>query len=173
MGMIRELFSSDFEVVLQVVNDGAQAYKGVIPDDVREEPYMLAEELKREIASGVRFYGWMEDGIVVGVMGIQPVREVTLIRHAYVLTGYQKKGIGGKLLEHLLGLAGTEEVLVGTWEKAVWAIRFYEKHGFRQVPREEKDRLLRRYWNISERQIETSVVLRLVRGQEHGVREAI
>jgi len=165
MAMIRELYPSDFEAILLVVNDGAQAYKGVIPDDVWKEPYMSAEELKSEISSGVSFYGWTENGVIVGVMGIQPVGEVTLIRHSYVLTGYQRTGIGGKLLEYLVGLARTEEVLVGTWEKAVWAIHFYEKHGFRQVSRAEKDSLLRRYWSIPERQIETSVVLRFRRGQ--------
>ncbi len=161
--MIRKLSSSaDFETLLAVVNDGAQAYKGVIPEDVWREPYMTREELSKEIASGVTFYGWVENGLVLGVMGFQPTEDVTLIRHSYVLAAHQRKGIGGKLLEHLVSLARTEEVLVGTWEKAVWAVYFYEKHGFRQVSKGEKDRLLRRYWKIPERQIETSVVLRLV-----------
>ena len=159
--MIRKLTSSDFETILAVVNDGAQAYKGVIPEDVWREPYMTREELSKETASGATFYGWVKNGLVLGVMGFQPTEDVTLIRHSYVLAAHQRKGIGGKLLEHLVGLARTE-VLVGTWEKAVWAVRFYEKHGFRQVSKGEKDRLLRRYWKISERQIETSVVLRLV-----------
>ena len=122
---------------------------------------MSAEELREEIESGVEFYGWVEDNVLVAVMGIQPINDVTLIRHAYVLTNRQRRGIGEKLLRHLLSLARTVEVLVGTWEAAYWAIRFYEKHGFRLVTREEKDRLLRKYWNIPERQIETSVVLEL------------
>lgn len=161
--MIRELASSDFETILAVVNDGAQAYKGVIPEDVWKEPYMTREELSKEVASGVKFYAWVENGSVLGVMGFQRVGDVTLIRHSYVLAICQRKGIGGRLLEHLVGLARTEEVLVGTWEKAVWAVHFYERHGFRLVSKSEKDQLLQRYWKISERQIETSVVLRLVR----------
>jgi GNAT superfamily N-acetyltransferase len=122
---------------------------------------MSAEELREEIESGVEFYGWMEDNVLVAVMGIQLVNDVTLIRHAYVLTNRQRRGIGEKLLRHLLSLARTSEVLVGSWEAAYWATRFYEKHGFRLVTREEKDMLLRKYWNIPERQIETSVVLEL------------
>jgi GNAT superfamily N-acetyltransferase len=159
--MICRLSLSEFDSMLNVVNDAAQAYKGVIPEARWKEPYMPAEELRKEIESGVEFYGWKEDNILVGVMGIQLVNDVTLIRHAYVLTDHQRRGIGEKLLKHLLGLARTSEVLVGTWEAAYWAIRFYEKHGFTLVSKEEKDRLLRKYWNIPERQIETSVVLKL------------
>jgi len=122
---------------------------------------MSAEELRGEIESGVEFYGWVEDDVVVAVMGIQRVNDVTLIRHAYVLTRRQRRGIGEKLLNHLLSLARTSEVLVGTWEAAHWATRFYEKHGFKLASKEEKDRLLRKYWNIPERQVETSVVLKL------------
>jgi len=122
---------------------------------------MPAEELKEEIESGVIFYGWKEDGVLVAVMGIQQVNDVTLIRHAYVLTSRQRRGIGEKLLRNLLSMARTSEVLVGTWKAASWAIRFYEKHGFRLVSNEEKNRLLRKYWNIPERQVETSVVLKL------------
>jgi GNAT superfamily N-acetyltransferase len=147
--------------MLNVVNDAAQAYKGVIPEDRWKEPYMSAEELRKEIESGVEFYGWKEDNVLVAVMGSQRVNDVTLIRHAYVLTDNQRRGIGEKLLKHLLGLARTSEVLIGTWEAAYWAVRFYEKHGFRLVSKEEKGRLLRKYWNIPERQIETSVVLKL------------
>ena len=146
---------------MHVVNDAAEAYRGVIPEDRWKKPYMSAEELREEIESGVEFYGWMEDNVLVAVMGIQLVNDVTLIRHAYVLTNRQRRGIGEKLLKYLLSLARNSEVLVGTWEAAYWAIRFYEKHGFRLVTREEKDRLLREYWNIPERQIETSVVLEL------------
>ena len=122
---------------------------------------MSAEELRKEIESGVEFYGWLEENVLVGVMGIQLVNDVTLIRHAYVLRDHQRRGIGENLLDYLVSLARTCEVLVGTWEAAHWAIRFYEKHGFKLVSKEEKDRLLRKYWNIPERQIETSVVLKL------------
>lgn len=159
--MICRLSLSEFDSMLNVVNDAAQAYKGVIPEDRWKEPYMPAEELRKEIESGVEFYGWMENGALVAVMGIQLVNDVTLIRHAYVLTNHQRRGIGENLLKHLMSLARTSEVLVGTWEAAYWAVRFYEKHGFRVVSREEKDRLLRKYWDIPERQVETSVVLKL------------
>jgi GNAT superfamily N-acetyltransferase len=159
--MICRLSSSNLESILNVVNDAAQAYKSVIPIDRWKELYMLIEELKTEIESGVEFYGLMEDNVLVAVMGIQLVNDVTLIRHAYVLTNHQRMGIGENLLNHLVRLARTCEVLVGTWEAAHWAIRFYQKHGFKLVSKEEKDRLLRKYWNIPERQIETSVVLKL------------
>jgi GNAT superfamily N-acetyltransferase len=152
---------SEFNTILHVVNDAAEAYRGVIPEDRWKEPYMSAEELRGEIESGVEFYGWVEGNVLVAVMGIQLVNDVTLIRHAYVLISHQRRGIGEKLLKHLLSLARTGEVLVGTWEAAQWAIRFYEKHGFKLVSKEEKDRLLRKYWNIPERQTETSVVLKL------------
>jgi GNAT superfamily N-acetyltransferase len=159
--MIRKLRPAEINSILHVVNDAAEAYRGVIPEDRWKEPYMSAEELRGEIESGVEFYGWMEGNVLVAVMGIQRVNDVTLIRHAYVLTGRQRRGMGEKLLKHLLSLAGTSEVLVGTWEAARWAVRFYEKHGFKLVSREEKGRLLRKYWNIPERQVETSVVLKL------------
>jgi GNAT superfamily N-acetyltransferase len=159
--MIRRLQPSEFNSILYVVNDAAEAYKGVIPEDRWKEPYMSTEELRGEIESGVEFYGLMEDDVLVAVMGIQLVNDVTLIRHAYVLTNYQRRGIGEKLLKHLLSLAGTSEVLVGTWEAANWAVRFYQKNGFTLVTNKKKDELLRRYWNIPERQIETSVVLKL------------
>lgn len=161
--MICKLLPSDFDSILRVVNDAAQAYKGVIPEDRWKEPYMSARELKKEIEAGVRFYGWVEDNTLLGVMGIQSVKDNTLIRHSYVLPEYQRKGIGGKLLKHLMSLAKTPEISVGTWKDVTWAIRFYEKHGFKLVSRKEKDRLLRKYWNIPERQIETSVVLKFKR----------
>jgi GNAT superfamily N-acetyltransferase len=159
--MICKLQPVEFNSVLHVVNDAAEAYRGVIPEDRWKEPYMSAKELRGEIESGVEFYGWMEGEILVAVMGIQRVNGVTLIRHAYVLESFQRRGIGEKLLKHLLSLARTTDVLVGTWEAADWAIRFYEKHGFKLVSKEEKCRLLRKYWNIPERQVETSVVLKL------------
>jgi len=160
--MIRSLVPSDFDAILKVINDAAQAYKGIIPDDRWKEPYMSAGELKEEIEAGVRFFGWVGGGHLLGVTGIQALKDTTLIRHAYVLPGFQSKGIGKRLLEYLVGLAETPEILVGTWADATWAIRFYQKHGFGLVPSREKDRLLRTYWNIPERQIETSVVLRTI-----------
>jgi GNAT superfamily N-acetyltransferase len=159
--MICSLSPIDFDYILNVVNDAAEAYRDVIPQDRWNEPYMSAEELRKEIEDGVEFYGWTENNVLVGVMGIQPLEDVTLIRHAYVLTNRQRQGIGEKLLNHLLNLAPTSTVLVGTWEAAKWAIRFYEKHGFKLVPTQEKNKLLRKYWKIPERQVETSVVLKL------------
>jgi GNAT superfamily N-acetyltransferase len=158
--MIRKLVFPDFEVLLAVINDGAQAYKGVIPVDRWKEPYMPVEELREELESGVAFFGWEENNEFLGVMGIQPVEDITLIRHAYVRTECQRRGIGSKLLNYLMPLARTSEVLVGTWAAATWAIQFYERFGFVLVSTEEKNRLLRRYWNIPERLVETSVVLR-------------
>jgi GNAT superfamily N-acetyltransferase len=140
------------------VNAAAKAYRGVIPADRWHEPYMPAEELDAEIGAGVEFWGWLDEERLVGVMGIQPVRDVDLIRHAYVLPDRQGAGIGGELLEHLMERA-TRRVLVGTWAAAEWAIRFYRGHGFEPVARDRTASLLRTYWEIPERQIETSVVL--------------
>jgi len=160
--MIRSLLPSDFDAILKVINDAAQAYKGVIPDDRWKEPYMSAEELKGEIEAGIRFFGLVEGEHLLGVTGIQAIKDTTLIRHAYVLPGCQRRGIGTRLLEYLTDLAETPEILVGTWADATWAIRFYEQHGFKLVSPGEKDRLLRTYWNIPERQVETSVVLKTI-----------
>ncbi|GAH56167.1 unnamed protein product, partial [marine sediment metagenome] len=146
------------------INDAAQAYKGVIPDDRWKEPYMSAKELGDEIDSGVDFFGLEEEGIIIGVMGIQELKEVTLIRHTYVLTEHQRRGVGSKLLQYLINLAEGPEILVGTWKAASWAIQFYEAYGFTLVSSHEKDRLLRKHWNIPERQVETSVILRFKRG---------
>jgi GNAT superfamily N-acetyltransferase len=156
--MIRLCQDQDFRTMLAVINDAAQAYRGVIPADRWKEPYMPREELRHEIASGVVFWGYEANGELVGVMGIQDVKDVTLIRHAYVRTDRQRQGIGTELLNHLIALS-SRPTLVGTWVDAVWAIRFYERHGFRLVSPEEKGRLLRTYWSIPERQVETSVVL--------------
>lgn len=156
--MIRRCDEGDFDLIWEIVNDGAQAYKGIIPADRWHEPYMSRDELRHEIDAGVTFWGCEESGALAGVMGIQPVQDVTLIRHAYVRTGWQKRGIGAQLLAHLRTLVAGP-VLVGTWADAVWAIRFYEKHGFEVVGRKEKNRLLKRYWTVPGRQIETSVVL--------------
>jgi GNAT superfamily N-acetyltransferase len=159
--MIRHLLPLDFTSIQGIINDAAQAYKGVIPDDRWKEPYMSAEELKQEIEVGVRFFGWVEDEDLLGVGGIQAIKDTTLIRHTYVVTSLQGKGIGGRLLKYLMSLARTPEILVGTWANATWAIRFYQKHDFMLVSPKEKDRLLRTYWNIPDRQVETSVVLKL------------
>jgi N-acetylglutamate synthase-like GNAT family acetyltransferase len=161
--MIHTLSLSDFDSILKIINESAKAYKGVIPDDRWKEPYMSAEELLKEINSGVKFFGYEKDGKLVAVAGIQEVGDITLIRHVYVLTKFQRRGIGGKLLKYLMNLAKTPEILVGTWADATWAIKFYEKYGFKLVSQEEKDRLLRTYWDIPKRQVETSVVLRFVR----------
>lgn len=161
--MLCKLQSSDFDAIVRVVNEAAQAYKGIIPRDRWKEPYMPASELEAEIEDGVEFYGWKEQNRLIGVMGIQRVGDATLIRHAYVLPSRQRRGIGERLLKHLLTLAATPGVLVGTWEAAGWAVDFYEKHGFGLVSKEEKTRLLKKYWKIPERQVETSVVLKLRR----------
>lgn len=156
--MIRRCEERDFDQIWATINDGAQAYKGIIPADRWTEPYMSREKLRLEISEGVVFWGYEDAGSLMGVMGIQAVQDVTLIRHAYVRTTNQKRGIGARLLSHLRELASTP-VLIGTWADAVWAIRFYERHGFQFVRPNEKDRLLKKYWRIPERQVETSVVL--------------
>ena len=163
--MIRPCTDSDFEQMWSIINEGALAYRGKIPEDCRTEPYMSREKLQHEIGEGVEFWGYEEEGALIGVMGIQQVQDVTLIRHAYVRTHKQKRGVGGRLLTYLLGLA-QRPVLIGTWADATWAIRFYEKHSFVRVGPAEKDRLLEKYWKISERQKETSVVLADAKWQE-------
>jgi|SRR5882724_7819207 len=156
--MIRSCDDRDFDVIWTIINDGARAYKGIIPADRWTEPYMSREKLRREIELGVVFWGLEDVGELVGVMGIQDVKDVTLIRHAYVRTVSQKRGYGAKLLNHLKELT-IRPVLIGTWADAIWAIRFYQGHGFRMVGQQEKDVLLDKYWTIPERQRDTSVVL--------------
>jgi GNAT superfamily N-acetyltransferase len=156
--MIRRCEPRDFEQIWTIVNDGARAYRGIIPADRLADPYMSREDLEHEINDGIVFWGYDEDSVLSGVMGIQDVQDVTLIRHAYVCTGSQKKGIGVQLLSHLRELT-EKPVLIGTWADATWAIRFYEKHGFQMVTPAEKTVLLKKYWTIPERQVETSVVL--------------
>ena len=158
MHMIRRCDENDFEVIWQIINDGAQAYHGVIPQDRWKEPYMSREELHLEMRDGVEFWGVEETGEPNGVMGIQRVKDATLIRHAYVRTQRRRAGIGARLLAHLRSLA-SGPVLVGTWADASWAIRFYQKHGFQLVGSEEKNRLLKTYWTIPDEQAATSVVL--------------
>jgi len=156
--MIRRCTEADIPVIDCIINEAASAYYNVIPADCWHEPYMSRRELLAEIAAGVNFWGWEDSGSLLGVMGIQNVRDATLIRHAYVRSSYQSRGIGGVLLKTLISDGG-EKLLVGTWAAADWAIRFYQRHGFQLVSMEEKDRLLSQYWNISRRQQETSVVL--------------
>lgn len=141
-----------------IINDGARKYRGVIPADCWHEPYMPAGALDREIAAGVAFWGYEAGGVLTGVMGIQNVKDVTLIRHAYVKSGHQGRGIGGALLAHLRALTA-RPILIGTWAAASWAIGFYQRHGFVLATPERVPLLLRTYWTVSDRQIETSVVL--------------
>jgi N-acetylglutamate synthase-like GNAT family acetyltransferase len=156
--MIRPCETRDFDSIWSIVNDGARAYKGIIPADRWHEPYMSREELQHELDAGVIFWAFESDGELTGVMGLQPVQDVILVRHAYVRTTSQKSGIGAQLLSHIR--AQTEApILIGTWADAMWAIRFYEKHGFRTVTAEQKVLLLKKYWTVPDRQIETSVVL--------------
>jgi GNAT superfamily N-acetyltransferase len=155
---IRPCRDDERATMLQIVNAAAEAYRGVIPDDCWHEPYMSSDELEREIAAGVAFWGYETEGALVGVMGIQAVRDVHLIRHAYVRPDSQRRGVGRALLKHLRD-PSERRMLVGTWAAAEWAIRFYRRHGFELVPDERKDALLETYWTVPERQIETSVVL--------------
>lgn len=154
--MIKKLSSTDSSIIYEVINKAARAYRGVIPEDCCHEPYMSEQELRREVAS-MTFFGWSQGGRTGGVIGFQPVKDVTLVRHAYVLPDYQRKSIGTKLLNRVKQMTKTKQLLVGTWADAIWAIQFYQKHGFRLMPK--KDELLRKYWNVPQRQIETSVVL--------------
>jgi N-acetylglutamate synthase-like GNAT family acetyltransferase len=156
--MIRKSADQDIEEIFKIINDAAIAYKGVIPADRWHEPYMTKEELKAQIDDGVRFSCYVDNNEIVGVMGIQDKTDVELIRHAYVRTKQRNKGIGTLLLRELIK-DSTRPILVGTWKAANWAISFYEKNGFYLVDEEEKNRLLKKYWAIPDRQVETSVVL--------------
>ncbi|HEV2027039.1 MAG TPA: GNAT family N-acetyltransferase [Candidatus Dormibacteraeota bacterium] len=158
MSSIRPCRDDDRTAILAIVNAAAEAYRSVIPADRWHEPYMPSAELDGEMDAGVAFWGKEAEGALVGVMGIQPVRDVDLIRHAYVLPGYQRHGVGGALIEHLRRLSD-RRMLVGTWAAADWAISFYRRHGFELVTPERKNVLLKTYWTIPDRQIETSVVL--------------
>jgi GNAT superfamily N-acetyltransferase len=149
---------SDFKDIYEIINDAAIAYKGIIPADRWHDPYMSEQELQNQIDDGIEFWCYYEDESIVGVMGVQDKSDVTLIRHAYVRTIARNKGIGGKLLQHLIELT-KKPILIGTWADATWAISFYRKNGFQTVSFEEKERLLRKYWKIPLRQVETSVVL--------------
>jgi GNAT superfamily N-acetyltransferase len=157
-GLIRNCVESDFDTMYRIINDAAGAYDGVIPPDRYHQPYMPEGELSREMKR-MTFWGWEEDGRLVGVMGLEPVKGISLIRHAYVSTDFQKKGIGSLLLEHAKASFAGNRLLVGTWADAWWAVDFYKKHGFRLCP--DKEALLKAYWDVPMRQIETSVVLEL------------
>jgi len=156
--LISRCTENDFEAMYDIINDAATAYEGHIPADRYHRPYMPREELRDEISAGVVFWGYRDKDELIGVMGIQDVKDVTLIRHAYVKTSRRGSGIGSALLAHLIGLT-SRPTLVGTWAAAVWAIRFYERHGYTLVTPKQKDLLLAKYWDIPARQVQTSVVL--------------
>jgi N-acetylglutamate synthase-like GNAT family acetyltransferase len=154
--MIRPCKLKDIGRIYLIVNKAAKAYAGFIPADCYHQPYMPMAELEQEMKR-VSFFGWEEKGQLIGVMGLEPIKDVTLIRHAYILPEWQNRGLGGKLLDHISGRTLTPRLLVGTWADAKWALDFYKKHGFEFLP--DKDQLLKTYWDISPRQTETSVVL--------------
>ena len=158
MTKVRLCRDDERAIILAIINAAAEAYRGVIPDDCWHEPYMPREELEREIDAGIQFWGFESDGALIGVMGIQPVRDVDLIRHAYVLPASQRNGADGALLQHLRGLS-SRRMLIGTWAAAEWAVDFYRRDGFEVVSPERKTELLKAYWTVPDRQIETSVVL--------------
>ncbi len=154
--MIKKLSGKDEAAINKIINSAANAYKGVIPNDCYHEPYMPEEELRNEMKN-MTFFGWEEAETLVGIMGFQPIKDVTLIRHAYVLPDYQGRGVGGRLLDHMKRMTTSRQLLVGTWADATWATSFYQKHGFKFML--NKDELLQKYWDIPQRQVETSVVL--------------
>lgn len=156
--MIRQCNESDFNAMFEIINNAARAYKGIIPEDSWNEPYMTIAEVRKEIEDGIVFWGLEREGQLAGVMGIQDKGDVTLIRHAYVLSRFQQQGIGKMLLWHLENMT-EKSILIGTWAAASWAISFYEKNGYTLMDEEEKNRLLKKYWSIPQRQMETSVVL--------------
>ena len=157
--MINEYTKNDTSKIINVINDASLRYKGVIPDNCWHEPYMSEQELINEFSDGVRMYGYNHNSKLIGVIGIQKVKDVVLIRHAYTLTSYQGKGMGGSLLEYLLKKNQNSRLLVGTWRSATWAIRFYEKFGFIIHTKDQSTLLLKKYWKIPSNQIKNSVVL--------------
>ena len=156
--MIRKCTEADFDLIYEIINDAAEAYRGIIPADRWHEPYMAREQLRQETDAGVEFWGFEEGGTLIGVMGIQDRGNVTLIRHSYVRSRMRNRGIGSRLLRFLESTT-EKPILIGTWADATWAVTFYQKRGYRLVSTEEKNQLLRKYWRIPERQVETSVVL--------------
>ena len=163
MAMIRQCRESDFDTLCEIINDAARAYRGIIPADRWHDPYMPPAELRREIDDGIAFWCSKRKEGLCGIMGIQDRKEVTLIRHAYVRSASQRQGVGTGLLEHLEAMTD-KTILIGTWRAASWAISFYEKRGYSLTDKTDTVRLLRRYWSIPERQVETSVVLMKVTG---------
>ena len=157
--MINEYTKNDSSKILYVINDSAIKYKGIIPNHCWHEPYMSEQELINEFFDGVRMFGFNRNKKLIGVIGIQQIKDVILIRHAYTLSSYQGKGIGSSLLKYLLKRNQSSRLLVGTWQKAIWAIRFYEKFGFILHSRKKTTQLLKKYWKISLKQIENSIVL--------------
>ena len=157
--MINEYTKKDISKILHVINDASLRYKGIIPDNCWHKPYMSEQKLIDEFSNGVRMYGYHQNNKLIGVIGIQEVKDVILIRHAYTLTSYQGKGMGSALLEYLLKKNQNSRVLVGTWKNATWAVRFYEKFGFILHAKEESALLLKKYWKIPSKQIKNSVVL--------------
>ena len=157
--MINEYIKNDASKILHVINDASLKYKGIIPDDCWHEPYMSERELVDEFKDGVRMYGYHLNNKLIGVIGIQEVKDVILIRHAYTLTSQQGKGMGSALLEYILKKNKDSRLLVGTWQNATWAIRFYEKFGFILHAKDQSTLLLKKYWKISSNQIKNSVVL--------------
>ena len=157
--MISEYKKTDFSKILQIINEASLKYKGVIPDNCWNEPYMSEQELINEFNDGVRMYGYHHNNTLIGVIGVQEVKDVILIRHAYTLSSHQGKGVGSALLEYLLKKNKNYRLLVGTWKNATWAIQFYKKFDFIIHTKEETTLLLKKYWNIPTKQIENSVVL--------------
>ena len=157
--MISEYKKTDTSKILYIINDASLRYKGIIPDDCWSEPYMSQQDLNDEFNDGVRMYGYHHNNTLIGVIGIQEIKDVILIRHAYTLTSYQNKGAGSALLEYLLKKNQNSRLLVGTWRNATWAIRFYKKFGFILHAKEQSTSLLKKYWKISSNQIKNSVVL--------------
>ena len=158
--MIKECTKKNISNILYVINDASLKYKGIIPNDCWHEPYMTKQKLISEFDNGVRMFGYNKDNTLVGVMGIQELKDVTLIRHAYILTQYQGLGIGKSLLQHLFKIKTSSCLLVGTWRDATWAIQFYEKFGFVLHTKKQTAQLLKKYWNLPSKQIENSVVLK-------------
>ena len=157
--MIRKYTKSDTSKILHVINDASLRYKDIVPDNCWHEPYMSEQELINEFSNKVRIFGYHHDNTLIGVIGIQEVKDVILIRHAYTLTSFQGKGTGSALLEYLLKKNQNSRLLVGTWRRATWAIKFYEKFGFILHAKEQSTLLLKKYWKIASKQIENSVVL--------------
>ena len=157
--MIKECTQNNTSEILNIINNASIKYKGIIPNDCWKEPYMSEQELLEEFSDGVRMYGYHQNDKLIGVIGIQEVKDVILIRHAYTLSSYQNRGVGSALIKYLLNKNQDSRILVGTWKDATWAIKFYQKFGFILHAKEETTLLLKRYWKISTKQIENSVVL--------------